>query len=406
MPESQQESFYEQVSPLAPDSTLGILTSKLHYLHNGRYYTTGGFTDYVEGLAEHFKKTILVVPVARTNNPANLRKISCEKYRIHPLSAWVEREFNAGLAWPYIRRQVRIAFADCDIVNVRMYSMHSLVALSAIEKTNKPVFFSLTGQQRQRPPQEPWFKTIPKSIIVRWMESALRRHLTFVHGPYLVEVHNLNPELCLPTYSSTYHNTDIMNEPINAPESAGHIRMFFVGRLNMEKGVDILLKAMAAEADISKRFQLHVVGDGSARPFLENLAKSLELQNIVTFHGYVPHGPEWEKLMKSAHVLAFVPLHEGAPKVVTEALRFGLPILASKVGAIPTILRENTNGWLVEPGDINQVVDALKCILKMDKNMWQTISKANLKLAGSYTIEEVSRDMVQSLIEHNLLPGR
>ena len=182
--------------------------------------------------------------------------------------------------------------------------------------------------------------------------------------------------------------------------------MIFVGRLNMEKGVDILLKALAAETDLSKRFQLHVVGDGSARPFLENLSKRLELQNIVTFHGYVPHGPKWEKLMKSAHALAFVPLHEGAPKVVTEALRFGLPILASKVGAIPTVLRENTNGWLVEPGDINQVVDALNRILKIDQNMWQTISKANLKLAGSYTIEEVSRDMVQSLIDRNLLPSR
>ncbi len=406
MAESQQEPFSKQVPPLAPDATLGIISHKPHYIHGGQYYTTGGFPDYVDGLAVHFKQTILVVPVTPITNPANLRKISCQKYRIHPLSAWVEREFNAGMAWHYIRRQARIAFADCDIVNVRMYSMHSLVVLSAIEKMGKPVFFSLVGQQRQRSPQEPWFKTIPKSIIVRWMESVLRRHLTFVHGPYLVDVHNLSPEMCLPTYSSTYHNADIMTKPINAPESSGPIRIIFVGRLDMEKGVDILLKALAAEADISKRFQLHVVGDGFARPFLENLSKSLELQNIVTFHGYVPHGPEWEKLMKSAHALAFVPLHEGAPKVVTEALRFGLPILASKVGAIPTILRENTNGWLVEPGNINQVVDALKCILKIDQNMWQTISKANLKLAGSYTIEEVSRDMVQSLIEHNLLPSR
>jgi glycosyltransferase involved in cell wall biosynthesis len=407
MAEHTDQPSSEQVSPLAPNSTLGIISNKVHYTYKGELYTTGGFTDYVEGLAAHFRQTILVVPVGTPDSivnvgkisVANLRKISCKNYQIHPLWGYTLRTVIAWLASSYVRREARRAFADCDIVNVRMFAMVSLMALPVIEAMDKPIFFSLVRQ--------PYVETVEKSrlraMLVRQAEAALRRHLTFVHGWQLVEANNLNPDMCVPSYSSTYHITDIRKEPIQSPQENEPIRLIFVGALNKDKSVDVILRALVAEPQLSQKFRLNIVGDGPERLFLERLAEDLQLQSVVTFHGYVPHGEKMDRLMSSAHAMVFVPLNEGAPKVVTEALRFGLPVLASRAGNISTVIKEDINGWLVDAGHPQQVAEKLKIILKMNQATWETMSRANLSLARSYTIEKDARNTVQALIDRNLL---
>lgn len=392
----------DRITPLAPDSTLGMITHKLHYIHKGQYYTTGGMFGYVEGLAAHFKKTILAVPVAKTDNIDGLAKVECKGYEIYPLWGPTTKEFIAPLTFPYLCHKVKQAFADCDIVNVRMYSMNSLVTLGTIERMKKPVFFSLTGQLRDDPPLKPKFKNTLKAMIRPYIQSTLRRHITFVHGAHLIDMHKLKPDMCIPTYSSTYHQSQIKTTPINPPQPDKPVRLIFAGRLDSGKAVDILLKALADES-ISGKFKLDIVGDGSKSKEWEALSDTLGLADSVTFHGYIPHGPKFRQLMEDAHMMTFTPRHEGAPKVITEAFRFGLPVLASKVGAIPLIIRENTNGFLVEPGNVQQVIEALQKISKMEPQKWQQMSLANIELAKSYTIEETSRQIVQALIDRNLL---
>lgn len=399
MPEHINQSLPERTSPLAPNSTLGIISHKLHYIYNGEYYTTGGFTDYVEGLAAHFRQTILAVPVTAADDVSSLRKVSCKCYRIHPFWGRTTRTAIAWLSRSHIRRQACRAFTDCDIVNACMFSMHSLMALPAIEAMNKAIFFTLVGQIYARTAE----KSRLRAMLVRRTKAALQKHLTFVRGLHLVDIFDLNPKMCLPSYGSTYHLTEIRENPILPPMRDEPIRLIFVGRVDNDKGIDVLLRALAAEPYLSQRFKLDIVGDGIAMLSLQKLAESLQLQSSVTFHGYLPHGEKWERLMTSAHAMAFVSLHEGAPKVVVEALRFGLAILASRVGAIPTVIKENVNGWLVDAGSSSQVVDALKLISKMDETGWKNISQANLKLARSYTIEEGAHNMVQALIERGLL---
>jgi glycosyltransferase involved in cell wall biosynthesis len=389
-----------QLLSLAPNSTLGIISHKLHYIRDGEYYTTGGFTDYVEGLAAHFKQIILMVPVSATNNVAGLRKVSCKGYRIHPLWGCTERTVIAWLARSYIRCQTKKAFADCDIVNVRFFHMISLIALPVVEAMNKHIFLSFVGQVYGGIRE----KSGLRAVLVKKVKAALRKHLTFVHGWYLVDMYNLDPRMCLPAYSSTYHLAEIRKDPILPPMENEPIRLIFVGRLDSDKGIDIILRALAGQPKLSQKFKLDIVGDGSARTFLEKMVKTLHLQRIITFHGYVAHGEKWDKIMSMAHVMTFVPWHEGAPKVVIEALRFGLPVLASKVGAIPTVIQENVNGWLVEAGRPDQVIDKLKLISDLDQTTWKIISENNLKSARSHTVEEESRNTVQSLIDRKLLP--
>ncbi len=180
-----------------------------------------------------------------------------------------------------------------------------------------------------------------------------------------------------------------------------------MGRLDKDKGVDLLLDSLAslgcAAPRTLPRFRLDVLGDGAVRSSLQQAARRMGLAASVTFHGYVPHGDRWEGLMSSAHALVLPSLHEGAPKVVTEALRFGLPVLATRVGAIPTVIEDKINGWLVEPGKVEPIIGALRTMSAKQAPGWIAMSQANLRLAERYTIENASREMVQTLFDHGLL---
>lgn len=387
---SKRSSFV----PLASQRTLGIVSHLRHYIHNDEYYTTDGFRTYVEGLGAHFGRTVLVAPVARAKCVRNLRKVS---YQVRSLPIIVQRTAAAWLLSPLIRRFVRRALRNCDVVNVRMFSMCAMAALSAVEDMNKPVFLSLVGQVYFGHPSG------LRGLLRRRMETMVRHHLIFVHGWHLVDVHHLDPAMCIPTYSSTFHLSDVRERHISGPLKDEPIRLIFVGRLDRDKGVDLVMEALAAKPEFKQQFQLDIVGDGVFRQPLINLVQQLGLQQVVTFHGHVRHGERMDRLMESAHAMVFVPLHEGAPKVATEALQFGLPIIASRVGAIPTVIRDGINGWLLDPGNVEQIVAKLRILSEMGPTAYVEMSKTNLELAKQYTIEAVSREMVEALIERGIL---
>ena len=381
------------VPPLAPDRTLGIMAGKTYYIHDGHYYTTGGFNGYVEGMAAHFKHTVLVVPVVpvSADGIATLSRVEPSNYHIHPLPPFTGRTHLSWLGSAYIRHQARRAFADCDVLNFFLFSMCVLMAVPAMEAMSKHLSFVFMGETFYPRKNASGLR----GMILRRMEAAMRRHLTFVRGQHLVDIHNLDPEKSVAQYSSSYHESDLRDQPNPTPKPDETIQLVFVGRIDGMKGVDVLLRALAGLGELRSRFHLNIVGDGHTRAQRETLAANLGVSENVTFHGYIPHGSErWEQMMASAHALSFLSLHEGTPKVVTEAMRFGMPVLASTVGAIPSIIKPNVNGWLVKPNQVEPTTQALRAMLDLDPDSWATMAKTNLEISRRYTIE---RDVIKVL---------
>ncbi len=128
-------------------------------------------------------------------------------------------------------------------------------------------------------------------------------------------------------------------------------RVLYLGRLIAQKGVDVLLEALARMADPPP---LDVAGDGPQRGRLVRLARRRGLS--VRFHGYV-EGETKARLLARAAVVC-VPsrprpwgLGEGAPLVVREALAAGAHVVASRVGGIPELCAGDPRALLVPPGD-------------------------------------------------------
>jgi glycosyltransferase involved in cell wall biosynthesis len=165
-------------------------------------------------------------------------------------------------------------------------------------------------------------------------------------------------------------------------------RVLFVGRLHPVKGIRYLLGAMSIVHRDMPGAKLILVGDGEERELLESLTDSLGLRECVEFAGRVPH-ERVQDYMNQAEVFVLPSLSEGFPVTILEAMACGLPVVATRVGGIPDILEDGTNGYLVDAMNQEQIAEALLKFLR-DEELWKGVSDKNREAAEKYRWDTVA----------------
>jgi len=132
-----------------------------------------------------------------------------------------------------------------------------------------------------------------------------------------------------------------------------------VGRLATHKRWDLLLHAVARIRTSVPDLHLHLVGTGPAAPSLKALVTGLDLQDVVTMHGYVS-AEDRDALLSSAWLTASTSRGEGWGLSIVEAASFGVPAVAFDVSGLrDSVLHEHT-GWLTNEQTLDQTLtDAL-----------------------------------------------
>ena len=152
-----------------------------------------------------------------------------------------------------------------------------------------------------------------------------------------------------------------------------------VARLVREKGLDTLVRAVAAAGD--SRLLLVAAGEGPQRGPLTALAQALGVRLVLT--GDV----EWERIVElyaSADVFALLSEREPWAVVVNEAAACGLPlVLSDRVGAAHDLLRDGENGRLVNAGDAEAAASALR-ELAADQELRRTQGARSRELAADW----------------------
>jgi glycosyltransferase involved in cell wall biosynthesis len=136
-----------------------------------------------------------------------------------------------------------------------------------------------------------------------------------------------------------------------------------VGRLSPEKGIPILLRAVTKlECD----YDLRLVGSGQQQGQLEGLASELGVRHKVHFLGTISWGDALFELMRDSDILILPSHTEGLPLVLLEGMSQGLPVVASNVGGVPEIVRDEVTGLLFPVGDVDALAGAISRLVSDD----------------------------------------
>jgi glycosyltransferase involved in cell wall biosynthesis len=136
-------------------------------------------------------------------------------------------------------------------------------------------------------------------------------------------------------------------------------RFLFAGRLNRQKGLAHLLRALAVMKELA---MLDVVGEGEDAASLKLLASQLGVSDRVAWHGQLPQDGLLRMYQRSTAVV--VPsVDEGLGLVAVEAQLTESPVIAFRSGGLTDIVADQQTGLLVSPGDTDQLAKAMDRIL-------------------------------------------
>lgn len=136
----------------------------------------------------------------------------------------------------------------------------------------------------------------------------------------------------------------------------------YVGRLSKEKGVKYLIESGVLLSAAKIPYKILIIGDGPEKINLVNFAKHSGISENIVFLGFQEQP---ESYLPAFDLFVLPSLTEGTPMALLEAMSYGIPAIASDVGDVPKIIKQNVNGILVPTMKPKQIYEA---IIKLYKN--------------------------------------
>jgi glycosyltransferase involved in cell wall biosynthesis len=135
---------------------------------------------------------------------------------------------------------------------------------------------------------------------------------------------------------------------VKLKKNTSKVNLLFVGRLEKQKSLSTLLKAIAFldTKSLKKEFHLRIVGDGSLKNDLKALSQKLKIKKLVSFEGETKNV---ETYYETSHIFILPSITEGFGIVILEAFRAGIPVIATNIEGPSELIEDNKNGLLFEP---------------------------------------------------------
>jgi glycosyltransferase involved in cell wall biosynthesis len=165
-------------------------------------------------------------------------------------------------------------------------------------------------------------------------------------------------------------------------------RLLFVGRLNAQKGLELLLHALSRLPD--QTITLDVVGDGENREALTTLATALGVGDRIRWHGQVAQ-PRLADFYRGATALVVPSVGEGLGLVAVEAQLCGTPVVAFDSGGLPDVVQHDRTGILVENVDAGALAAALGSLMQRPDRGAALGAAGRLHALATFAPESVAR---------------
>lgn len=177
-------------------------------------------------------------------------------------------------------------------------------------------------------------------------------------------------------------------------------RLVYVGRLIPRKNVDLIIRAVSELKQDS--WTLMVVGEGPQGDELKQLVQQLNLTDRVTFAGKIPHEEVFARLDDSS-VFVMPSLNETFGLAYLEAMARGCLVIGTKGTGVDGVVEDRRNGFLVRPGDLNDLVEKLNLIAKLSLREYEEMITQGKITIHQMTLEERSKGYLKEIMEK--MPG-
>ncbi len=323
------------------------------------------------------KKGVKIDILTRNNGSYKTRKI--KNLNVYRFGHKSKPDDNLSRIIFLVKAFFFIAKRDYDIVHLQAF-LPGLLALPIRYLLKKQTVFTVHGTRmfEKNPPMSLGF-LIEKIILTR-----IKYNILISVTEAFLKFENVNKKIvCIPNGIDVAQFKKIKEKKTKYP------KILWVGRFDPVKRVDDLLSAMQILKKEMPRAKLIIVGYGKDEKKLKDIKKTLNLTN-VEFIGK-KEGPDLIREYKSSHVFVLSSASEGQPMSILEALACDLPIVATRVGGITEIVRNNVNGILVPSHEPNKLAKAISTVLKKEDSFsangfnilkqhnWGTIATTTLK---------------------------
>ncbi|NIT59057.1 MAG: glycosyltransferase [Aliifodinibius sp.] len=312
------------------------------------------------------------------------------------------KEYDGYLKFFQIQRQLA-ALANCDLVNVRLPTLHGILGYKIAKRLDKPIFSSIVGDIKQTIATNNYTglkKLLGQFVIYhheKTIDQIIRNVPTVTNGRALYSKFQPNAFALYQTVTTTLTKADIQPRVDTCQNEVIHL--LFVGQVIEAKGVPLLISTLSQLVNTGIRIHLNVVGDGKINQ-MKKIAQAQQISQHITFWGHLNWGPTLFEQYRQADIFVFPTNYgEGTPRVILEAMANGLPVIASNIAGIPDVISHYYNGILVNPNCADELQRQILNIIN-DGQLRKNLIAAALKTAYDHTLDHQTKTMLQNLAPH------
>ncbi len=184
--------------------------------------------------------------------------------------------------------------------------------------------------------------------------------------------------------------------PSPVPTLEGPLRLLFVGRLVHQKGLDILLRALAKIKDDD--WTLTIAGEGPLKEELTSASRALGLAERITFRGWLGRD-QLPEVYEQADVFVLPSRDEGMPNAMLEAMSAGLPVVGSKVAGLDEVVIDGDCGVLVPPENTEALSEALHSVISDRDKAFMLGQAARKRVEAHYSWDQAADAYLSLLCE-------
>jgi glycosyltransferase involved in cell wall biosynthesis len=179
-----------------------------------------------------------------------------------------------------------------------------------------------------------------------------------------------------------------------------NLELCFVGRLEKEKGLDVFIDALLtlSAAEVSKIKTIHIVGFGKNLEYYIQRTRDSNLSFI--FHGYLSRN-DVHNIYRQCHGIVLPSASEGFPKVISEAMNYGCLPIVSNVSSISHYITDSNNGFLIENINLQQVLMAIRSILSITNEKYQSMISSQNNQLDKFTYEFYNERIKLDILKDN-----